>query len=101
MSECTSRDGKRKKRWPNAAAAWFLADLHSRGVKGVSHGLKLPYYCESCAGYHLFSVSSCADKRIVERGIERWRAGEDPKNYTPKFAPSTKKRPEHEHSIDE
>jgi hypothetical protein len=46
---CTSRSGTRKKRWPNAAAAKFVADLAQR-KEGVLYDA---YACVACGGWHV------------------------------------------------
>lgn len=66
---CTSADGILKQRWPNPTAAWFVAELATRG-KGRHAGKSASLYaycCPKCDGYHL---STCRTKEHYRRHHE-------------------------------
>lgn len=69
---CVSHDGVRKQRWPNATAAWYVAELVLLGRHGQAHrGKKLyAYLCPKCDGWHLASCRNREDRKRHRRGLE-------------------------------
>lgn len=74
---CTSKNGRLKKRWATADAAWYVVELASMGLYTVAKRRRLVLYayeCPKCGGWHTASAGNDPEKRERHRiGLETWR----------------------------
>ncbi len=73
---CTSRNGRRKKKWATQDAAWYVVELALMGLYSAAKRQKLELYvyeCPKCGGLHTASVRDAETRRRHREGLAAWR----------------------------